>query len=124
MITQDSVWFSVDTVAKVFIGRTSAWLRKHMQDERFPAIHRSEHGDRQFSLGDVLLTAHALRAMGAISEERFHTMTEMVTLVTRQYARTYSQTRGARWRRRQRAHPGVQRALAARAAPGARRAAS
>jgi hypothetical protein len=90
-------WFSTHTVATVFLGRSAAWLRVRMrQSEEYPNselildgvpldIHRSATGDRQFSLRDIEMTAHALRESGSIDDERFICMIELVTWVARQY---------------------------------------
>jgi hypothetical protein len=89
-------WFSTHTVATVFIGRSAAWLRVRMrQGEEWPDselvldgqpldIHRSPTGDRQFSLRDIEMTAHALRESGSIDDERFTCMIEMVIWCARQ----------------------------------------
>ena len=95
-------WFSTDTVAKVFLGRSSAWLRKHMRNLAgygFPDITRSEKGDRRFSLDEIEKLASALRAADAISDERLEVATGIIALVRQQYARTYSTTRSAQWAR-------------------------
>jgi len=90
-------WFSTHTVATVFLGRSAAWLRVRMrQSEEFPYselildgvpldIHRSVTGDRQFSLRDIEMTAHALRESGSIDDERFICMIQAVCWVARQY---------------------------------------
>jgi hypothetical protein len=95
-------WFSTDTVAKVFLGRSSAWLRKHMRNlDRygFPDITRSDKGDRRFSLEEIEKLARALRAADAINDERLAVATEIIALVRRQYTRTYSTSPAARWAR-------------------------
>jgi hypothetical protein len=94
---EPSPWFSTHTVATVFIGRSAAWLRVRMrQSEQFPdselvldgeplAIHRSQTGDRQFSLADIEKTAHALRENGSIDDERFVIMIMLVVWEARQH---------------------------------------
>ena len=89
-------WYSTHTVATVFIGRSAAWLRVRMrQSEEWPEselvldgkpldIHRSPTGDRQFSLRDIEMTAHALHESGSIDESRFICMIEMVIWCARQ----------------------------------------
>jgi hypothetical protein len=89
-------WYSTHTVATVFIGRSAAWLRVRMrQTEEYQEselvldgvpldIHRSPTGDRQFSLRDIEMTAHALRESGSIDEARFICMIEMVAWCARQ----------------------------------------
>jgi hypothetical protein len=93
-------WFSTHTVATVFIGRSAAWLRVRMRtSDDWPDselvldgtwkgmydIHRSATGDRQFSLRDIELTAHALRRSGSIDEDRFVCMIMSVVWCARQY---------------------------------------
>lgn len=89
-------WYSTHTVATVFIGRSAAWLRVRMRtSEEHPEselvlngkaldIHRSPTGDRQFSLADIEKTAHALYNSGAIDEDRFVCMIELVIWSARQ----------------------------------------
>ena len=95
-------WFSTDTTAKVFLGRSSAWLRVHMRNLArygFPNITRSDHGDRQFSLEEIEKLTRALRAADAINDERLAAATEIIALVRRQHTRTYSTSPAARWAR-------------------------
>jgi hypothetical protein len=89
-------WFSTHTVATVFIGRSAAWLRVRMRtSDDFPyselvldgqpiEVHRSQTGDRQFSLRDIEMTAHALRDTGSIDDDRFTCMIMMVVWCARQ----------------------------------------
>jgi hypothetical protein len=93
---EPSPWFSTHTVATVFIGRSAAWLRVRMRtSDDFPyselvldgvpiEVHRSQTGDRQFSLRDIEMTAHALRETGSIDDDRFVCMVEMVVWCARQ----------------------------------------
>lgn len=89
-------WFSTHTVATTFIGRSAAWLRVKMrQSDEYPDsqlvldgkaldIHRSATGDRQFSLRDIEMTAHALHESGAIDDHRFVCMIMLVVWEARQ----------------------------------------
>ena len=95
-------WFSTDTTAKVFLGRSTAWLRKHMRTldkYGFPDITRSGNGDRRFSLDEIEKLARALRAADAISDERLEVATGIIALVRQQYTRAYSMSPAARWAR-------------------------
>lgn len=90
------LWFSTSTVANVFLGRSPAWLRLRMRPgpdhphgmltlEGKPiGIHRTEFGDRQFSLADIERCAHALYLLGEIDAERFATAIMMVLWCARQ----------------------------------------
>lgn len=64
--------FSVSEVAKVFFGRTPHWIRwlenqgRTTLEGRPVATARTEHGSRQYTLGDIELLAHALNENDAI----------------------------------------------------------
>jgi hypothetical protein len=80
-------WFSTNTVATVFFGRSAAWLRKCMRGQGFPEISRTAAGDRQFSLDDIAKAAYTLRLSGGIDDEQLADAIQMTEACARQYAR-------------------------------------
>lgn len=101
MITRDEhgapdPWYSTNTVASLFFGRSAAWLRVRMrQDDEWPQsqlvldgqpieIYRSTSQDRQFSLLNIERAAHALLANGSLDRYRFACTIQMVIWAARQ----------------------------------------
>lgn len=81
--------FSTSVVATAFFGRSSAWLRVRMRpspehphgelvlDGKPLDIRRSDADDRQFSLQDIEMSAHALHQNGAIDVKRLSAVLAM-----------------------------------------------